>query len=155
VFRSTDGGSTWSDFSEGLPEGTYVSSLATEGEWGEVTLLGTYGDGIYRRNCSMASVEEPAQTDVSGARLICSPNPFSNEAKISYRVPQAEHITLSIYAVSGRLVATLVDGSVAAGLHTTAWYGADASGDPVAPGLYFMEIRSSTGRRIAPIVYLN
>ena len=55
---------------------------------------------------------------------------------------------LEIYDVGGRLVRSLVAGRQSIGLHSAAWDGTDADGDPVASGAYLYrftagQVRSS------------
>jgi hypothetical protein len=49
---------------------------------------------------------------------------------------------LAVYDVTGRLVATLVDGVLAAGSHDAVWEGAGGAGRPAGPGLYFIRIEA-------------
>jgi flagellar hook assembly protein FlgD len=47
------------------------------------------------------------------------------------------YASLRIYDVSGRLVRTLVDGSLGKGVHELLWDGRDDNGDILASGVYF------------------
>jgi hypothetical protein len=63
------------------------------------------------------------------------PNPFNPSTVISFQLPVNSHVTLNVFDVNGREVATLVDGNLAAGNHAV----------PFAPretttGLYFYKI---------------
>jgi hypothetical protein len=60
------------------------------------------------------------------------PNPFNTRTKISYALAEVGHISLKIYDITGRLVATLVDRDQQPGQHVMTW---DAS--EVPSGLYF------------------
>ncbi|MFQ5905228.1 MAG: T9SS type A sorting domain-containing protein [bacterium] len=60
------------------------------------------------------------------------PNPFSSATNISFMIPSATHVTITIYDVSGSAAATLVDTEKASGLYTVAWDGADMKN-----GIYF------------------
>ena len=64
-----------------------------------------------------------------------------------------EAVTLEVFNVAGRRVATLVQGGRAAGEHEVAWDGTTASGH--APrGVYFARLRTSHGQA-RTTVYLN
>ena len=53
-----------------------------------------------------------------------------------------ERVRLSVYAMDGRLVATLLDASMAAGSHTVTWTGCDEQGRTVPSGTYFYRIQA-------------
>ena len=71
------------------------------------------------------------------------PNPFSGSTLIPLGLKTAGPARLAVFDLSGRLVRTLVDGSLDAGEHVIEWNGSDRSGHDVASGLYF--IRLETG----------
>jgi len=65
------------------------------------------------------------------------PNPFNPLTHIRFTVPPGgRKIQLAIYDFRGQLVATLVDGFVAAGEQAVTWRGVDQQGRSVASGLY-------------------
>jgi predicted outer membrane repeat protein len=66
------------------------------------------------------------------------PNPFNAETNISYSLAEAGNVSLSVYDISGRLVATLVNGHEEAGEHVAAW---DAS--QVSSGVYFYKLTTA------------
>jgi hypothetical protein len=72
---------------------------------------------------SMTSAEGPRVG--GGAELWpAAPNPFGRTTEIRYRIPAAAHgeatvqVRLALYDLSGRTIATLVDGPVTPGVHT-------------------------------------
>ena len=73
------------------------------------------------------------------------PNPFNPSTQISFDVPQGgEHIMLNIYNILGQNVSTLVTGIMNPGTYTMEWNATDEAGNPVASGIYFYELRSSS-----------
>jgi hypothetical protein len=75
-----------------------------------------------------------------------SPNPFNPWTTIHYRVPGSlgkARLSLRIYAVSGRLVRTLVDGPQEPGQHSVTWDGRDGDGRAVASGLYLYRLEGA------------
>ncbi len=75
------------------------------------------------------------------------PNPFANETEFTYHLTQpAQQVTIKIYTVAGRLIASLAAGPANAGFNRFAWDGRDADGDRLANGVYFYKVmaRSQT-----------
>jgi len=71
-----------------------------------------------------------------------APNPFNPNTEIAFTVPEnAGLVTLSVHDVSGRLVRTLLRGELPPGRAKAAWNGTDASGSPVASGIYLARLR--------------
>lgn len=70
------------------------------------------------------------------------PNPFNPATTLEFSIPvESETATLRVYDVTGRLVKTLLDGSVAAGRYSATWDGTDARGRAVASGSYLLALR--------------
>ena len=72
--------------------------------------------------------------------LQCSPNPFSQSTAISYALPQASRVTVSIWDASGRRVRTLVDECQAQGSRSIVWDGTDDAGNLLPTGVYFLKL---------------
>jgi len=63
------------------------------------------------------------------------PNPFNPSTTIRFSLPQREHVTLQVFDVNGREVATLVDGSLEAGKHAVTFAPTHSTS-----GLYFYKM---------------
>jgi hypothetical protein len=70
------------------------------------------------------------------------PNPFNPHTIIRYSLKEAGPVRLAIFNVVGQEVISLVDGYRVAGYHEAIWDGIDASGNPVASGLYFSRMQA-------------
>jgi hypothetical protein len=69
------------------------------------------------------------------------PNPFNPATVIEYDVPAGGgHVSLRVYDVAGRLVATLVDGDQTPGVKSVLWNGYNNNGTGVASGVYFYRL---------------
>ena len=76
------------------------------------------------------------------ALLANYPNPFNPETWIPYQLARPADVTLTIYAVSGRVVRQLSLGHQPAGIYkdkarAAYWDGRNSVGEPVASGVYF------------------
>ena len=72
------------------------------------------------------------------------PNPFAPATVIPFDLAVAGHVTLRIYDVTGRCVATLLDGQLAAGQHAWRWDGREAGGAAAPAGVYFYRLTAGS-----------
>lgn len=63
------------------------------------------------------------------------PNPFNPTTTLEFKLPQATRVVLAVYDVSGKLVATLVDGYREAGVHKLTF-----DGSALTSGIYIYRI---------------
>lgn len=76
------------------------------------------------------------------------PNPVVHGARFAFELHRAGHVSLRVYDISGRRVATVVDRALGAGLHTIAWDGRGDGGVRLSSGVYLYEL-SLGGQRAA------
>lgn len=69
-----------------------------------------------------------------------SPNPFNSVTTISYNLPSACHVELTVYNISGQEVNKLIDDFQKAGSHAAKWDGRNSEGKEVTSGLYYYKI---------------
>jgi parallel beta-helix repeat protein len=95
-------------------------------------ILGDKGyDSIY------VTQEQPlqktaVQTPITSALVGNFPNPFNPSTVISYQLPKSSWVTLKVYDILGREVATLVDGT-----KETGYYSVTFDGSRLSSGVYF------------------
>ena len=93
---------------------------------------------------------------VQGPRLLpSSPNPFRASTSLRFELDAPTHVTLRVYDVSGRLAATLVDGTLDAGGHVETWDGTDLHGGSAAAGVYVAVLEAGSTRRTQRLVRLS
>jgi hypothetical protein len=78
------------------------------------------------------------------------PNPFKLNTKLVFDVPTTAHVTLQVFDMLGRHVATVVDASRDAGRHSVTF---DASG--LASGMYLVLLEVGSTRNTQAIMLMN
>ncbi|HQT92234.1 MAG TPA: T9SS type A sorting domain-containing protein [Candidatus Kryptobacter bacterium] len=78
------------------------------------------------------------------------PNPFNPTTVISYQLPAVSHVTLKVYDILGNEVATLVNGTQSAGVHT-----AEFSGANLASGIYFYRLSTPNNVKTMKMILLK
>ncbi len=130
-----------------LELGNMVMSFEGEIPWGE-TITTSYTIDGGDEQTGPTIVFDP--TNVSEDEIIPDefalynnyPNPFNPETTIKFALPVKQIVTLKIYDVLGREVATLLSGEFNAGIHTARWNGVTSNGIPAASGIYFFRIEA-------------
>jgi len=120
----------------------------------EIYQLAKEGTGKQQPPPSATTVEI---TPSAFALLPNYPNPFNPETKISYQLPEACQVTLTIYKLVGQEIGTLVAKRQPAGVHTARWDGKDAQGKELASGIYVyrLEARPINGGQAGAFVASN
>jgi len=84
------------------------------------------------------------------------PNPFNPSTQISFSVPDGgANVSLRIYDSAGRLIRTLVNGYEPSGTRNVSWFGENDLGQPVASGIYFYRLSSSSFSKTKKMVLLK
>ncbi len=93
---------------------------------------------------NVVSADEPHAEIPTGVRLMQNyPNPFNPVTNISFKLPEAQQVTLAVYDVTGRKVASVLRNEMrSAGMHVLAF---DAS--RLASGMYIYSLQLETGER--------
>ena len=114
-----------------------------EAEDGQLTaLLERYSDGQAsgEEEGELADAEsaEPEKLTVENY-----PNPFNPVTTITFDLPEDAHVELAVYDVTGRRVATVVDGRHTSGTHQAGWDGSDAASGTYLYRLQITETEAS------------
>ncbi|HRX52136.1 MAG TPA: C25 family cysteine peptidase [Candidatus Krumholzibacteria bacterium] len=64
------------------------------------------------------------------------PNPFNPSTTLAFSLPAPAQVSLHVYDMQGRRVATLQQGELPAGRHARTWNGLDDRGRPVPSGMF-------------------
>lgn len=145
-----------------LPEGLFIITIGNGLDPVDMRQAGCV-NGLSAGDYSISVTHDPSASGVKGATgsdseyglWATAPNPARGAAWISYDVPRATALTLAVYDISGRLVATLVDGLVDQGSHHLAWDGTTDDGKEVTGGIYFCVMRAGEFRAVRRIVWIK
>ena len=126
--------------------GLLAHDMDGDGRLDLVAPLGSQGlVWIARNRPDLPAVSVPPAAPRSLALEQSRPNPMRTSAAISFTLAAAGHTRVRVFDVTGRLVATLLDGEMAAGPHSVQWNGRGPRGR--APdGLYFYALESNRQR---------
>jgi hypothetical protein len=90
------------------------------------------------------------------------PNPFNPATMLWFTVGASEApgngpaaMSLMIYDAAGHIVATLGEGSLAAGRYSAVWNGTGTGGRPVASGIYFARLKLGSKIFVQKMVLLK
>ena len=72
------------------------------------------------------------------------PNPFRRTTTIAFDLPVASPVTLEVFDLLGRKLATLAQGEHPAGAHTVEYDLREAGGEPLRAGVYVYRLRAGT-----------
>jgi subtilisin family serine protease len=108
------------------------------------------------------SLQKPVAETVPAIQMVTTsqlhqnyPNPFNPVTTIIYELAHSAEATMAIYDLQGRLVKTLVEGTVPAGKHSTLWDGRDGLNQPVASGTYVCRFRASSFQESRKLLLLR
>jgi hypothetical protein len=100
---------------------------------------------LARPNTVSGRIDEPVQAlspSLTFRLGEARPNPFNPKTAISYELPQAGGVQITIYDAAGRIVRSLVNGEMPAGSHVAEWDGRDDAGRAAGSGIYFYAMRA-------------
>jgi len=97
------------------------------------------------------ALQAPERLMLSGAY----PNPTPGGATVSFALPAASDVRLTVYDAVGRHVATLARGTMEAGRHELRWDGRSDSGAPLSSGLYLMRLDAGGQSRTSRITIVR
>ncbi len=83
------------------------------------------------------------------------PNPFNPETVISFQLSAFSFVTLKVYDVLGREVASLVNEEKPAGRYQINWNGTDNFGGKVTSGVYFYTLKAGNFSSVRKMVVLK
>jgi hypothetical protein len=134
----------------GLRIGIDASLVGQLLQFGFSNLATNYeSSGIFYDNVEIRSetVDVPGASGIARVRMDPNcPNPFNPTTRIDFALGEPGPATIAVFEITGRRVAVLQDGELAAGEHHVIWNGKTDRGNPVPSGLYLYVLETPTDR---------
>jgi hypothetical protein len=83
------------------------------------------------------------------------PNPFNPSTTLTYTLPAATEVKVTVFDATGRAVRELTRGPEIAGVHAIAWDGRDGNGAAVSSGVYHIRVEAAGQAGTRKIVLLK
>ncbi|MBI4548028.1 MAG: T9SS type A sorting domain-containing protein [Ignavibacteriae bacterium] len=125
---------TWQDYRSGTDYDIYAQRVLADGTLGNVT-------GLFDETHSLPERFELEQN---------YPNPFNPSTTFNFQLPTESFVTLKVYDVLGREVATLVNEKKDPGVHTVTW-----NAEKMSSGIYTYRITAGTFTAAKKLILLR
>ena len=149
VLLSTNNGTSWTTIDSGLTS-TYVQALAVSGTY----LLAGTNHGVCRRPLSemipTGVNDNNNQIPISFALDQNYPNPFNPTTTISFSFPSKSFVTLKMFDILGKEVATIISEEMSAGSYSRQWNAANMSS-----GIYFYRLQAGSFTETKKLILLK
>ncbi len=127
-----------------------ILSIPVPGETWTLAMTGELNDGTaFQMSDCVTFVGPPPSIDKPDRRFLAtgetrlmsaSPNPFNPATTIAFELASPGQVSITVYDVSGRMIRSLVNGHLPAGMHEATWNGRDRNGTTAASGVYFYRL---------------
>lgn len=135
VIYSEDNGNSWNTLNQGMLD-TVINSVYISPDG--FLFAGTEHGGIFRSIDPITSVENPTEILVEIYKICQNyPNPFNPRTSLQYAIGSRQFVTLKVFDLLGREVATLVNEEKPAGE-----YEVEFNGAVLPSGIYFYQLKA-------------
>jgi len=122
-------------------------------------LVGAYINGKLIGDTTRTSVKEVVRSNLPFHPVLFPnyPNPFNHTTHIAYYVPElwTNPIQISIFDISGRKIAVLLQEKFIRGYHEVLWNGKNKQGKEVSNGIYIIRLISGQFTKTIKMNYLR
>jgi hypothetical protein len=141
----------WGDMTSPGTSQTSTHTYATSGTY----ILCMYYADLTNTSCidtsciavtvSNVGINDPSAVDMN---LSAVPNPFSTQVTINLTLGQSENVELAVYDITGKQVAILKNGMMAAGNNSIDW-----KPTGISAGIYFLQVKAGDTVMTKKMVY--
>jgi photosystem II stability/assembly factor-like uncharacterized protein len=144
---SLDSGITWSQIQVADSQSlNYTKFIDPYHGW----TVGSNG-AIYKYNTAVIGINNGHFKIPLSYRIFQNyPNPFNPSTAITFEIPKASNVIISVFDVNGRLVSKIIDNYFDAGSHQVVWDGSNMSS-----GVYFYRIESGSFSQAKKMIQLK
>ncbi len=83
------------------------------------------------------------------------PNPFNPSTTIKFELPNESNVNIEVYNSLGEKIKTIIDNSIAGGIHSLQWNGKSDDNTQVTSGLYIIRIKTNFGSQAIKALLLK
>ena len=135
--HNTASGATYTVSDEGVTNGrTYYYKLHVIDQNQHSSVYNIDGNSVVQSATPQAAARNCRWNSHLGQNF---PNPFNSQTSFTFAIPTAERVTLKVYDIMGREVATILDGNMQANSYTINW-----SADNLATGVYMYTLQAGS-----------
>ena len=151
IYRSSNKGSQWEEYSEGLINKDCISLGISD----TTLFAGILGFGLWTRSLQPTGAESGEINLPEYFKLNQNyPNPFNPTTIISYRLPVSSKVTIMVYDILGRDIATLVNEEKQPGVYEVEFDASSAAGG-LSGGIYFYRLHTENYSVTKKMIYLK
>jgi photosystem II stability/assembly factor-like uncharacterized protein len=146
ILRTGDNGSSWTPETLLVGEMRTVRSLGFTPD-GRLLAVCDEGDIFERIGEGVTSVENDVLPGTLSINAYPSPMQAASQVSLQLAMLRTEHALVTLYGMDGRKIATLHDALLTEGMHTLR-----PSTPILAPGVYFIALRTASGQRMCRLL---
>jgi hypothetical protein len=139
VYVSTNGGTDWNSFTDGLTPAVMVFDLSISLSNRKIRAV-THGNGVFERKLldgSVGIISSSSNIPEEFTLYQNYPNPFNPLTHLEFGISKLEFVSLKVFDILGKEVMTLVNETKPAGKYSVTFDGSNLSS-----GIYFYKIEA-------------
>ncbi|NQV49582.1 MAG: T9SS type A sorting domain-containing protein, partial [Candidatus Marinimicrobia bacterium] len=134
----------WTQYQVALAPPSEASQYSLRARYWPMFRGTTYWDDFEVRRTAPLAIDENPEYAVKPDKydlLYAYPNPFNPTVNLSFDIAQQSHVTMLVFDLLGRKIATLLDKPMQEGHHLVQWGAMTDNGSPVPSGVYLVQVR--------------
>jgi photosystem II stability/assembly factor-like uncharacterized protein len=148
VFRSIDLGGGWTEIDSGLINlNIHCLAIGSDGK----LYAGTESGQVFRTIGSTTSIQQSSLKPINTFSLSQNyPNPFNPTTMFSFSLPSRSFVSLKVYDLLGKEVATIISEEMSTGKYSKQWNAVN-----VSSGIYFYHLQAGSFSETKKLILLK